>query len=434
VNVSRVNIGLLGCGVVGTGVLHALAQSADRIAVQSGIRFRVTRIAVQHRDLQRDSIVPARNVCTDWSLVCEDPDIDIVVEVMGGLTPAYEAISRALELGKHVVTANKELLAKHGAELLVKARRYGRTLLFEASVLGGIPALHALTTYFSANRIHRIRGIVNGTGNYILTQMEQSGTSFSDALREAQTLGYAEADPSLDINGLDALYKLQVLARQVWGVGVNLADADCEGIAGVHPDDVQIAASLGCRLKHVAEAIWDGPENPLQFSVRPMFIPEQDALYGIHGVTNVLSVYGDLVGEVVLSGPGAGAMPTASAVVEDLVKVARGTVQALSLATVCQLSPVLHDTYLIRRLLQRRTVLEPFQREVNLLFKPQKLQVIHDDHLVQAVLIHHPLGNTGELMALLKQGFDGDIAIYPVIGEHSTAVATSQMTAEKVLN
>ncbi|MDQ0189987.1 homoserine dehydrogenase [Alicyclobacillus cycloheptanicus] len=313
-------IGLLGCGVVGGGVVETLHQNARHIEAEHGVRLDIVRAAV--RDVQRERSVHVRRswLCSDWREVCEADDVDLVIEVMGGTSPAREAIATALTHGKHVVTANKQLLAACGVELQALAATVDRRLLFEASVLGGIPAIHILHTYFGANRIRALRGIVNGTSNYILTQMADTGLSFADALAEAQRLGYAEADPSADVEGYDALYKLQILAR--CGLRIDLPEAAVTrvGIMGVTSADLAAAKRLGCKVKHVAE-VRLAADGRVSAQVAPVVVAPSDPLYAIDGVQNALVVTGDLVGDLTFAGPGAGAWPTASAIVEDVLKV-----------------------------------------------------------------------------------------------------------------
>jgi homoserine dehydrogenase len=315
-----VRVGLLGCGVVGGGVVEALARNRDRIVETSGAALEVRRIAVRDLRKARNLYVDRDLLCDDWAAVCADPAIDVVVEAMGGLHPARDAIVQAIDCGKSVVTANKQLLALYGPELEQRAAARGVSLYYEASVLGGIPAVHTLQTYFAANRVRRLRGIVNGTCNFVLTRMEEAGVTLHEALAEAQRLGYAEADPSQDIDGDDALYKLQILTRALAGQGLDLAAIPKQGIRSITLADVQKATSAGRRWKHVVEVSFDDKGRPVSASVGPVALTADDPLYRVGGVQNALAIEGDLVGEVTLMGPGAGALATASAIVEDLVK------------------------------------------------------------------------------------------------------------------
>ncbi|MCL6632197.1 MAG: homoserine dehydrogenase [Alicyclobacillus herbarius] len=314
-----VRIGLLGCGVVGGGVVEALAQNRERIHQYAGVVPVIHRIAVRDAGKTRHPEVKRRQLCTDWRAVVEDGEVDVVIEVMGGIEPARSAILAALCAGKPVITANKQLLALHGPELMECAHRHGATLHYEASVLAGIPAIHTLNTYFFANRVRRLRGIVNGTSNYILTRMTE-GQSFAEALAEAQSLGYAEANPSQDINGDDALYKLQVLIWTLTGQPLPSALIRKRGIDVLSAQEVWEAKRQGKRWKLVAEAEFDAAGNPVLATVEPIALAVDDPLYHVDGVANALSIEGDLVGSVTLMGPGAGALPTASAIVEDLLQ------------------------------------------------------------------------------------------------------------------
>ncbi|GMA51684.1 hypothetical protein GCM10025857_30410 [Alicyclobacillus contaminans] len=318
----RCFVGLLGCGVVGSGVVQALASCRDTVLQRFGVDIEVVQIAVRHLERPRPAQVRREWLCDNWRDVVGNPRIDVVIEVMGGLHPAYEAVKTALSSGKSVITANKELLAMHGAELARIAQENRVTLLSEASVLGGVPVLHALQHYFSANRITKLTAIANGTSNYILTRMRLAGVSFPEALAEAQAAGYAEADPSFDVLGLDARSKLQILCQAAFHAHLDGQSIACEGIAHLDAGDLAIAETLGCRIRHVAlaEPTLDG----IRASVRPMLIPEHHPLFGIDGVNNALCIDADLVGQLVYAGPGAGGAATASAVVEDLVQLLTG--------------------------------------------------------------------------------------------------------------
>lgn len=342
-----VRIGLLGCGVVGGGVVEALRQNKDWIAQQNDIEFDIVRIAVRDLQRQRVSAVQRAWLCDDWRDVCRATDIEVVVEVMGGLHPAYEAVVTALSRGKHVVTANKELLATHGVELHRMAAEHGCTLLYEASVLGGVPVLHGLDTYFRANRITRIRGIVNGTCNYILTRMEEACIPFEEALREAQAHGYAETDPTLDVESFDALFKLEILTRQALHARIDARRVERVGVRGVDACDIALARQMGCRVQQVVVAEIVG--EAVYATVGPTFVPLNDPLSRIRGVENGLSVDGDIVGRVLFSGPGAGAFPTASAVVEDLLKVVTAFPQTDRQTNIYPVTSDRPQAYFIRR-------------------------------------------------------------------------------------
>lgn len=347
--IRTLRIGMLGCGVVGGGVVEALHLNANHIEAQFGFRFELVRVVVRDFARLRTQHFRLEWLESDWRRVTEADDIDIVIEAMGGLTPAYEAIASALRHGKHVVTANKELLATVGEELYLIAKEYRQQLLFEASVLGGIPALHALQTYFAANRVTRLRGIMNGTTNYILTRMGEANLGFAQALAEAQDAGYAEADPTSDVEGFDAQYKLQILIRQAFAADVNGAQIEKKGISGIEAADLVMARRLGYKLKLIAEAALDDADGKLAASVRPVLLGPKDSLYHVDGVQNALCVTGNLVGDLVFMGPGAGAFPTASAVVEDLVKVAFTSLGRETTRAALGVKPVRSAAYLVRR-------------------------------------------------------------------------------------
>lgn len=342
-----VRIGLLGCGTVGGGVVEALHLNRAALVGRLGAQVVVTRVAVLDSERDRGPLVSREWICDNWESVVTAHDVDIVVEVMGGVEPAREAITTALEHGKDVVTANKELLALHGESLQRLAASLGRTLMCEGSVLGGVPAVHALHTYFVANRIERLRGVVNGTNNYILSRMTDGHQSFLDALSEAQDLGYAEANPGMDVEGKDALFKFQILSRLAFDVEISPSDVDLSGITDVSLEDIEFANRLGGRIRHVVEGRYE--EGTLFASIRPQVVSQADALFYVAGADNFLSLEGDLVGKVGLCGPGAGALPTASAVVEDIVKVVQGS--AFRLRSLCHasVSPVPFENYLVRR-------------------------------------------------------------------------------------
>lgn len=316
----RVRVGLLGCGVVGGGVAAWLQQAQAQAPWHGSVIFELTRIAVRDVERERPACVDRALLTTDWRGVCLADDVDVVVEAMGGLSPAREAITAALQHGKHVVSANKQLLAAHGDDLLALAAASGRDLRFEASVLGAIPALHMLDTYFAANQIEALRGIMNGTSNYILTTMAKQGLPFAEALARAQAAGYAEADPTADIEGCDALAKLQILANKAFGVSLPVAGFDLAGISAVHASDLALAARAGWKLKHVAE-LRAADDGTLAARIGPAMVASDDPLFGIDGVQNGLVVTADLAGDLLFAGAGAGAMPTASAIVEDLLKL-----------------------------------------------------------------------------------------------------------------
>lgn len=315
-------VALLGCGTVGGGVVRLLEVHADAYRSRLGCGFSLVGVAV--RDRHRDRGL-APDLLTDrpHELVA-DPRVSVVVEVMGGVDPAFDLIMAAIGHGKHVITANKEVIAKHGAEIDAAAADRGVGVYTEGAVAGGIPILAPLKRCLAANRILALSGIINGTTNFILTRMSEEGSALASALAEAQRLGFAEADPTADVEGHDAAYKIAILAGLMGHGRVAVQDVHREGISGITPKDVAHARELGyvIKLLGVARAGDDG----LQVGVYPAMVPLSHPLSAIRGVTNAISVQGDAVGEVTFAGPGAGAMPTASAVVGDLLDLAEGLV------------------------------------------------------------------------------------------------------------
>lgn len=313
-----VGVGLLGCGVVGGGVADLLLRNPEPYAHRVGRPVVLRAVAV--RDPARDRGLPSDLLVADPMAVVTDPAIQVVVEVMGGVEPARTLILEALRRGKSVVTANKEVLAKHGREIFAEAQRQGVAVSFEGAVAGGIPLIMPLQRGLAANALSSVQGIINGTTNYILTRMAKEGSTFAAALADAQQLGYAEADPSSDVDGHDAAYKLSLLASLLIGEHVDTEDVPREGISRIAPQDLKYAAELGyvVKLLGIAKRVGDR----LEARVHPTMIPTAHPLARIEGVTNAVTVQGDAVGEVTFSGPGAGRMPTASAVVGDLLAVA----------------------------------------------------------------------------------------------------------------
>jgi homoserine dehydrogenase len=317
-------IAMIGCGTVGGGVAKLLAEQKDRLSARTGKFLQLRRVVV--RDLGKvRGHVPREAIGADVSAAIHDPGVAVVVELIGGVTVARDFILKALAAGKHVVTANKHLLAEHGSEIFDAARRHERVVAFEASVAGGIPIISAILQSLAANQITAIQGILNGTSNFILTSMADRGRPYADALAEAQRLGYAEADPTLDVDGSDAAHKLAILAQIAFGVTVPIASIERFGIAGLHSMDLRFAHELGYTIKLLAEAWLDGREVALH--VAPVLLRHTDMLAQVRGAHNAVQVVGDAVGEMMFQGAGAGAMPTASAVVADLIDIAVGRAQ-----------------------------------------------------------------------------------------------------------
>ncbi len=321
-------VALLGCGTVGSGVARLLLEQGERLAARAGRPLRLRRVVVRDPEKPRDIALPAELLTTDVRAVLADPEVDVVAELVGGVDWARQAVLEALAAGKHVVTANKALLARHGAEVFDAARRHGRAVAFEASVAGGIPIIAALSESLAANQIQSLQGILNGTCNFILTEMSERGRSYDDAVTQAQRLGYAEADPTLDVDGTDAAHKLAILVQIAWGVTVPVGAMDRRGIADVQQIDIRFGHELGYTIKLLAEAwLSVGPERQLAIHVEPTLLRHQLALAQVRGAHNAIRVVGDYVGDTFFSGPGAGQMPTASSVVADLIDVAVGRAQ-----------------------------------------------------------------------------------------------------------
>jgi len=315
-----IQIGILGLGTVGSGVVRVLQQNAEDIQTRTHCEIHIKTIL--DRDLHRDRKVDGDFLLTDQpSEILEDPEIAIIVEVMGGIEPARTFILEALRQGKHVVTANKDLIALHGHELLDAANLAGKDLYFEASVGGGIPIIAALKESLAANRITDVLGIINGTTNYILTAMSEQGRDYSEVLAEAQLLGYAETDPSADVDGLDAARKLAILSSIAFNSRVALKDVFVEGISKITREDLAYAAELNCTIKLLAIA--KRRDEAIEVRVHPAILPLNHPLAAVSGVYNAIYVVGDAVGETMFYGRGAGSLPTGSAIISDIMRIVR---------------------------------------------------------------------------------------------------------------
>ncbi len=316
-----IKVGLLGLGTVGAGVMKILKMNEEQITRRAGMPVEVKKILVRSLEKERPIKVDASLLTTDPEDILQDPEIDVVVEVMGGVEQTRRYIEKALQNKKFVITANKDLMATAGSELLLLAREHGRNIYYEASVGGGIPLVRPLKHSLGANRIWRIMGIINGTTNYILTQMNLQDMDFEEALKEAQLKGFAEPDPSNDLEGLDAAYKLCILAGLSFNSRVRIDDLHIEGINSVDRRDIFYARELGFSIKLLA--IGEELDEGVALRVHPTLIPTTHPLAGVFFENNALYVVGDAVGEVMFFGPGAGAMPTGSSVIADLIEVAR---------------------------------------------------------------------------------------------------------------
>lgn len=317
----KIVVGLIGCGTVGSGVFRILVENRELIARRLGCPLEISRVAVRDLADPRYVEVPPHMLTTDAREVVRDPGVDIVVEVIGGIEPARSFILEAIERGKHVVCANKELVSTHGREILEAAERRGVDFAFEASVGGAIPIIMPLKYSLAGNSIKEVLGIVNGTTNYILTRMSEDGLDFQQALRQAQERGYAEADPTNDVEGKDAAAKLAILASIAFNSRVTLGDVYTEGITGVTEADIRFASELGYAIKLLAIAKDEG--DGISVRVHPTMIPFQHPLASVREENNAIFVSGDAAGELMFYGKGAGSLPAASAVVGDVVTIAR---------------------------------------------------------------------------------------------------------------
>ena len=316
----EIKAALLGAGTVGGGVYKLVERRAAEMPDKVGAELKITKVLVKNLQKKREGI-PSEVLTDDWEGIIHDPEISIVIELMGGVEPARTYILQALEAGKNVVTANKDLLAEHGQELMEAAERNHCDLCFEAAVGGGIPIIRPLKECLAGNEITEVMGIVNGTTNYILTKMTQEGWDFDDALKEAQRLGFAEADPTADVEGLDAGRKMAILASIAFHSRVTFKDVDVKGITKITAKDIQYAKEFGYTLKLLGVA--RNEEGKMEVGVSPMMIPSTHPLANVNDSFNAVFVHGDAVDDAMFQGRGAGEFPTASAVVGDLISVAR---------------------------------------------------------------------------------------------------------------
>lgn len=309
---NKLKIGLIGLGTVGCGVYKTI-QNIDNIEI--------VKIAVKNINKPRSVEVPREMLTDNPYDVVNDPSIDVVVELIGGVEPAYDYISTAIKNGKHIVTANKELLAKRGEELFILSEEYNRVVLYEAAIAGGIPIIMPIKTILAGNKINRIQAILNGTTNYILTKMDVDGASYEDVLKEAQELGYAETDPTGDVEGFDAAYKITTLSTIAFKKRIKIENVYREGITKIRKEDMAKANEFGYKIKLIATATIDENDNA-DVRVHPMLVSKDSMLAHIDYVTNAVAISGHPIGNIVLSGPGAGEFPTASSVVGDILAIA----------------------------------------------------------------------------------------------------------------
>jgi homoserine dehydrogenase len=316
---NEISIGLLGLGTVGSGVVQIIEDHQEKLMYQVGCPIKVKKILVKSLDKERAIEVDPSVLTTDVNEVLFDPEIDVVVEVMGGVEQTKKLLIQALQNQKHVVTANKDLMAVHGSELLTVAAENGCDLFFEASVAGGIPIIRTIVDGLASDRITKMMGIVNGTTNYILTKMSKDGASYDEVLKEAQQLGFAEADPTSDVEGLDAARKMTILATLGFSMKIDLDDVSVQGITGITEEDLQYGKQLGYTMKLIGMAQED--EGKVEVSVQPTFLSNSHPLASVQNEYNAVFVCGEAVGETMFYGPGAGSLPTATSIVSDLVVV-----------------------------------------------------------------------------------------------------------------
>ena len=314
-----VNIGICGLGTVGAGVFNVLGRNSDKINARANCNIIVTQVGARRDNANCDT--SGVEVSRDIFDVTRHPDVDIIVELIGGTSVALDLVMSALENGKHVVTANKALMAAHGTEIFTAAQSRNLIVAFEAAVAGGIPIIKALREGLSANRINWLAGIINGTTNFILSEMDSKGRDFADVLGEAQEKGYAEADPTFDVEGIDAAHKLVIMASLAFGLPISLKGIFTDGITRLEPQDVSYARQLGYAIKHLGIARQTA--GGIELRVHPTLVPETCLMAGVNGVSNAVMVNADAVGTTLFYGPGAGSEPTASSVIADIVDVAR---------------------------------------------------------------------------------------------------------------
>lgn len=316
-----IKVGLLGLGTVGTGVVRIVEGHQEDLQRQTGLGIHIEKVLVQDVSKARP-VAFGDGVLTDKPAdIIANPEIDVVIEVMGGIEPAKSYVLEAISRGKHIVTANKDLMALHGEEIMTEAAAHGCDVFYEASVAGGIPIIRTLTEGFSSDRITKVMGIVNGTTNYILTKMSKKGAAYEDVLKEAQQLGYAEANPSSDVDGLDAARKMTILATLAFRTNVDLTDVKVEGIRKVSKEDIAYGKRLGYEIKLLGIA--ECHQDEISVSVQPTMVKTTHPLASVNGVFNAVYVNGESVGETMFYGPGAGELPTATSIVSDLVNVVK---------------------------------------------------------------------------------------------------------------
>ncbi|MEG0288407.1 MAG: homoserine dehydrogenase [Carnobacterium sp.] len=318
----QLQVGILGFGTVGSGVLSILKHHENKISQVTGEELNVKKVLVRNTEKNRGALSEGIKLTTDAAAILEDPEIDIVIEVMGSIEIAKDYITQALRAGKHVVTANKDLIALHGNELVALAKEYHCDLYYEASVAGGIPILRTIVDSLASDNIQKVFGIVNGTTNFMLSEMTNKNKTYEEALKKAQDLGFAESDPTNDVDGIDAARKMVILTRLAFGMNVELDQIETRGIRNVKLADIEMAKRLGYRIKLIGSAVGMN-DSSVHVDVGPVLVPENHPLAGVQNENNAVFVVGAAVGETMFYGPGAGALPTATSVVSDVITVAK---------------------------------------------------------------------------------------------------------------
>ncbi|MDX1340777.1 MAG: homoserine dehydrogenase [Reinekea sp.] len=403
-----VNVGICGLGTVGAGTFNVLQRNLDDIARRAGRPVRITHVGARRDNPACD--LTGVKVSRDIFDVVRDPEVHIVVELIGGLTVAKDLVLAAIEQGKDVVTANKALIAEFGNEIFEAAEKNDVVVAYEASVAGGIPIIKAIREGLVANHISGVAGIINGTGNFILTEMRDKGRAFEDVLAEAQALGYAEADPTFDVEGIDAAHKLTILASNAFGIPLQFDKVYTEGISGMTREDVQYADELGYRIKHLGIA--RRTSEGVELRVHPTLIPDKRLIANVDGVMNAVLVFGDAVGPTLYYGQGAGAEATASAVIADIVDIARdidspGLVPHLGFSVETQNLPVLHSDDITTA---------------------YYLRILVKDEVGQMAKIAETLGNNGiNMEAIIQKEAPEDEVLVPLI-------LLTQPVKEKAMN
>lgn len=411
-------IGLLGLGTVGCGTVNVLRENAREIEARAGCPIEIVRACVRDPARARDCDLTGIEIDTDADALVADPRIDVVVELMGGIGRARELVLAALANGKSVVTANKALIAEHGAEIFEAAQAQGRFLAFEAAVAGGIPIIKALREGLAGNRIEQIAGIINGTTNFILSKMEAEEAAFAEVLAEAQELGYAEADPSFDIEGIDAGHKLAILATLAFDMPLATAHLNTVGVSRVSAQDIDYASELGYRIKHLAIARHS--EAGVELSVEPTLVPKTAFVGKIDGVMNGIAISGNAVGTAGFYGPGAGALATASSVVGDLVDIARGHVVAPPAMRedirILPQTEVVCAHYLRLEVRDRSGVMKTISTilaELDISIEAMLQREAHDDH-ASVVLLTHEI-SMGYMMQAIEQLEASEVVQGPIM-------------------